>query len=276
MTARPGKAGEVCRAELVAVLLTKQSSDEGAEMGIPGVVTGPAAGQQVVGVEPGLDLQFLDRGGKRLGEDSSITPLPLKGVRPDKKAKKKDKDELGKGNRGTETFFRNGYRAQLELTQLADNKANIMITINGVMMSVVIVSSGVLSGQQMWLLGPAIMLLLTCLASTVYAVLAARPQIDSHSRAREITGDDVRSGRGVLLFFGNFTQISEEDYVALMLETLDDKTRIYSQMAHHIYRMGEGLKRKFRLLHMSYTVFIIGLSLSITIFISSFVAFRGA
>ena len=67
----------------------------------------------------------------------------------------------------------------------------------------------------------------------------------------------------------------EDDYVALMLETLNDKTRIYSQMAHHIYRMGEGLKRKFRLLHMSYTVFIIGLSLSIAIFISSFAAFRG-
>jgi hypothetical protein len=46
-------------------------------------------------------------------------------------------------------------------------------------------------------------------------------------------------------------------------------------MAHHIYRLGEGLKRKFRLLHMSYTVFIIGLSLSIAIFISSFVVFRG-
>ena len=46
-------------------------------------------------------------------------------------------------------------------------------------------------------------------------------------------------------------------------------------MAHHIYRLGEGLKRKFRLLQMSYTVFIVGLSLSIAIFISSFVVFRG-
>jgi hypothetical protein len=47
-------------------------------------------------------------------------------------------------------------------------------------------------------------------------------------------------------------------------------------MSHHIYRLGEGLKRKFRLLQMSYTVFIIGQSLSIAIFISSFVAFHGA
>lgn len=242
-------------------------------MGVPGVVT-PSDTRQPFAIDQAFELPF-ERGGRPL--DDAKRPLPLAKLPSDKKIKKdKDKDEGAKTSRGTETFFRNGYRAQLELIQLADNKANIMITINGVMMSVVIVSSGVLSGQQLWLLGPAFTLLLTCLASTVYAVLAARPQIDSRARTQQITSEDVRSGRGILLFFGSFTQIKEDDYVALMLETLKDKDRIYSQMAHHIYRMGEGLKRKFCLLHMSYTVFIIGLSLSIAIFISSFVAFRGA
>ena len=242
-------------------------------MGVPGIVTTPSEARQAFAVDQALELPF-ERGGRRL-EDAKPVSLPLAGIPLEKKSKNKDKDEA-KGSRSTETFFRNGYRAQLELTQLADNKANIMITINGVMMSVVIVSSGIMSGQQLWLLGPAFALLLTCLASTVYAVLAARPQIDSRARTEQITSDDVRSGRGILLFFGSFTQIKEDEYVALMLETLDDKKRIYSQMAHHIYRLGEGLKRKFRLLHMSYTVFIIGLSLSIAIFISSFVAFQGA
>jgi hypothetical protein len=241
-------------------------------MGIPGIVTTPGDSRQPFAVDQAFELPY-ERGGRAL-EDVKPRPVPLAKF-PDKKAKKKDKEEA-KGSRGTETFFRNGYRAQLELTQLADNKANIMITINGVMMSVVIVSSGVLSGQQLWLLAPAFVLLLTCLASTVYAVLAARPQIDSGRHAEQITGDDVRNGRGILLFFGNFTQISEDDYVALMLETLKEKNRVYSQMAQHIYRLGEGLRRKFRLLHMSYTVFMIGLSLSIAIFISSFIAFRGA
>jgi hypothetical protein len=248
-------------------------SSVGVIMGIPGIVTTPGDSRQPFAVDQAFEVPY-ERGGRAL-DDGRPRPLPLAKF-PDKKGKKKDKEEPSKGSRGTETFFRNGYRAQLELTQLADNKANIMITINGVMMSVVIVSSGVLSGQQLWLLGPAFVLLLTCLASTVYAVLAARPQIDSGRHGAEVTGDDVRNGRGILLFFGNFTQISEEDYVALMLETLKDKTRVYSQMAHHIYRMGEGLRRKFRLLHMSYTVFIIGLSLSIAIFISSFLVFRGA
>lgn len=241
-------------------------------MGVPGIVTTPGE-RQAFAVDQAFELPF-ERGGRRL-DDGKPVPLPL-GKLPAAKKIKKDKGERTKASRGTETFFRNGYRAQLELTQLADNKANIMITINGVMMSVVIVSSGILSGQQLWLLSPAFALLLTCLASTIYAVLAARPQIDSRARTEPFTSEDVRSGRGILLFFGSFTQIGEDDYVKLMLETLNDKERIYSQMAHHIYRLGEGLKRKFRLLHMSYTVFIVGLSLSIAIFISSFVAFRGA
>jgi hypothetical protein len=252
----------------------RRSNKVGVIMGIPGIVTTPGDSRQPFAVDHAFELPY-ERGGRPLDEGKPRS-LPLAKFPSGKKNKKKEKEEEAKGSRGTETFFRNGYRAQLELTQLADNKANIMITINGVMMSVVIVSSGVLSGQQLWLLGPAFVLLLTCLASTVYAVLAARPQIDSGRRAEQITGDDVRNGRGILLFFGNFTQISEDDYVALMLETLKDKKRIYSQMAHHIYRLGEGLKRKFRLLHMSYTVFIIGLSLSIAIFISSFVVFRSA
>jgi hypothetical protein len=242
-------------------------------MGVPGIVSALNEPRQPFGLDQAIDRPF-ERGGWPLDEGKP-RPLPLTKLPSDKKERKKDKAQETKGNRGTETFFRNGYRAQLELTQLADNKANIMITINGVMMSVVIVSSGVLSGQQFWLLGPAFVLLLTCLASTIYAVLAARPQIDSRSSSEPITREDVRNGRGMLLFFGNFTQVREDDYVALMLETLEDKKRVYSQMAHHIYRMGEGLKRKFRLLHMSYTVFIIGLSLSIAIFISSFVALRG-
>jgi Family of unknown function (DUF5706) len=234
-------------------------------MGIPGIVTTPGDSRQPFAVDQAIEFPY-ERGGRPLDEGMPrLAKLP---------SGKKNKD--GKESRSTETFFRNGYRAQLELTQLADNKANIMITINGVMMSVVIVSSGVLSGAQLWLMGPAFVLLLTCLASTVYAVLAARPQIDSRQGADRITGDDVRNGRGILLFFGNFTQIGEDDYVALMLETLKDKKRIHSQMAHHIYRLGEGLRRKFRLLHMSYTVFIVGLSLSIAIFISSFIAFRAA
>jgi hypothetical protein len=244
----------------------------GVLMGVPGIVTTPSDSRQPFGVDQTLDFRF-ERGGRPL-EDSKPIPLPLK-LPSDKKEKKKDKGET-KGSRGTETFFRNGYKAQLELTKLADNKANIMISINGIMMSVIIVSSGALSGQKLWLLGPAFALLLTCLASTIYAVLAARPHIDSRARTDKMTSEDVRSGRGILLFFGSFTQMKEDDYVTLMLETMDDKKRIYSQMSHHIYRLGEGLKRKFRLLQMSYTVFIIGLSLSIAIFILSFVAFHGA
>jgi hypothetical protein len=239
-------------------------------MGVPGIVTTPGEARHPFAVDQAIEMPLIERGGRRLDEVKPV-PLPLTKL-PSGKGKKKDKEK--KTGRGVETFFRNGYKAQLELTQLADNKANIMITINGVMMSVVIVSSGILAGQQIWLLGPAFVLLLTCLASTVYAVLAARPQIDSRSGNKPMTSEDVRNGRGILLFFGNFTQFSEDDYVGLMLETLEDKKRIYSQMAHHIYRLGEGLKRKFRLLHMSYTVFIIGLSLSIVSFISSFLVFR--
>jgi len=54
-------------------------------------------------------------------------------------AYKKKKKGLG-STRGVETLFRSAYRVQMELTSLADNKANMMISINGIIISIIIAS----------------------------------------------------------------------------------------------------------------------------------------
>ena len=44
-------------------------------------------------------------------------------------------------SKGVETMFRNAYRAQLDLISLAATKANIMISLNGFIVSILMVSS---------------------------------------------------------------------------------------------------------------------------------------
>ena len=102
---------------------------------------------------------------------------------------------------------------------------------------------------------PTAVLLLGCLTSLVFAVLAARLRI---SRAM-ISLEDARSGRANILFFGNFVAISQEDDVEGMQALMRDTDLVYLNMIRDIYNLGGVLERKFRLLRVSYTAFMIGL-----------------
>jgi hypothetical protein len=126
----------------------------------------------------------------------------------DKDKRKKDKEKEAQYGRAVETLFRSAYSTHLGLTSMADGKANIMITINGLVMSVLLASVSPRIDNQEWLLAPTVVLLLSCLASLICAVLAVRPRI----RPTEITLESVRAERSNILFFGNYTSLDETDF----------------------------------------------------------------
>ena len=169
--------------------------------------------------------------------------------------------------RGVETMFRTSYRVHMDLSSLADTKANIMISINGIIISIIIASISPKIDSNPWLLVPTSILLLTCLVSIVYAVRSARPRVSSDL----VSLDDVRQNRANILFFGHFVNLSQEDYLTGMMELLNQPDVLYSQMMRDIYGLGSVLKRKFELLRVSYTVFMVGLTIGILLFILVYV-----
>lgn len=183
-----------------------------------------------------------------------------------KKNEKKEKKEKTNYARGIETMFRTSYRTHIDMSGLADAKANIMITINGLIMSILLASIAPGIDTNRYLLIPTSVLLVTCLSSMIFAILAARPRVSS----RVITLDQVRSSAANILFFGNFVSLSEPDYIRGMHELLQDPDRLYTNMMKDIYSLGSVLERKFRLLHRSYTIFMIGLIVGIVLFIVAF------
>ena len=70
--------------------------------------------------------------------------------------------------RGVETMFRTSYREQLDLTALADKKANIMISVNGLIMSMTFAFGGVIIGSKPWLVTPFGALATTALVSIFF------------------------------------------------------------------------------------------------------------
>lgn len=178
-------------------------------------------------------------------------------------SKKKGSKKKGSGSRGIETMFRTSYRTHIDLSSLADTKANIMISINGIIVSVVIAAISPKIDTNAWLFLPTAVLLLACLCSLVFAILSARPRVSQEV----VSLEDVRSDRKNILFFGNFVNMTKDDYELGMKELMANPERLYSNMVRDIYSLGGVLERKFRLLRTSYTIFMFGLSIGVVLYI---------
>ena len=187
--------------------------------------------------------------------------------RPKKKKKKKKKGRFG-SDRGIETMFRTSYRTHLDLSALADTKANIMISINGIVMSIILASISPKIDANPWLVIPTSVLLIGCMASMVFAILAARPRVSSQI----VTLDDVRGNRSNILFFGNFVNMTEGDFVIGMSELLQNTEQLYVNMMRDLYSLGGVLSRKFALLRTSYTIFMWALMVGVTLYIGVFIS----
>ena len=169
-------------------------------------------------------------------------------------------------NRGVETMFRAAYRVQMELTALADNKANMMISINGIIISIIIAAVSPKLDANPWLILPSTVFLVGTLISIVFSILAARPRIST----QPITLQDLENSKGNILFFGNFANLSPDHFQQGMLELMQDRRVMYETMIDNIYGIGVVLKKKFALLKVAYTCFMMALVLGVLSFVGVF------
>ena len=190
-----------------------------------------------------------------------------KNKKKNKKDKKKPERATLGTSRGIETMFRTSYRVNMDLSALADAKSNMIMGVNSIVISVILAGLSSKIDANPRLLLPTSVLLVGCLISMTYAVLAARPRVSS----RVITLEDVRQNRANILFFGNFVHLSQADYIQGMTELLQNTDQLYYNMIRDIYGLGSVLQKKFRLLRISYTVFMIALIAGVLAFIVTFI-----
>ena len=175
-----------------------------------------------------------------------------------KKIKKnKNKKELG-SSRGIETMFRSAYRAQLDLTALAATKANIMISLNGLILSVLTLSGPFVLVAEPMFTAPIAVFLATCLASIIFAVLAAQP----HFKKSTSTIDEFKKDQANILVFDQFSSLDIGEHSKVMTGLLRNNKRVYKNMSRQLYLLGTDAHRKYGLLKCSYMAFLIGLTVS--------------
>lgn len=176
---------------------------------------------------------------------------------------KLDKEKELKPTRGIETMFRITSKNHLTLSGMADNKANIMISVNSIILSIILTVLFRKFTEAPQLVIPGIALTTTSLATIVFAILATRPNISKG----KFTEDDIRHRRTNLLFFGNFHGMGLDNYLWGMKEMMKDGEYLYNSLIKDIYFLGVVLGAKYRLLRISYTIFMFGLIISIILFV---------
>jgi len=167
--------------------------------------------------------------------------------------------------RAAQTYFRANYRNHINLSSIADNKANIMISVNSILISIIItlLTYRNITQTDPKVLMPAVIFVLTGMASLVFAILSARPKVTQLNPA----GTEPEKVKRNILFFGNFVQLPLEEYEQALDAVLRDGQLLYGNMARDIYHLGQVLAKKYRYLTLSYNIFMAGLITSVLSFL---------
>ncbi|WP_179338714.1 Pycsar system effector family protein [Winogradskyella ludwigii] len=186
----------------------------------------------------------------------------------DKEALKQLKKKLAKvaprSERGVETLFRLLSKNQYTLNTMIDTKSNILISINALILSLILGTVMNQLSEDPHLIYPVIMILFTNLTSIAFAIFATRPEL--------VHG---KSEANNLMFYGNFQEMEEEEYVNSVTNLMNEGDELYKTIAKDTYHLGKTIDRKFKLLRKSFNIFLIGIILSVIAFIACHALFGG-
>jgi hypothetical protein len=200
-----------------------------------------------------------------IGKDLNLDPARFKEL------KKKLKKVEGRPDRGIETMFRLTSRNHLQLSAIADSKANILISVNAIIISIII--SGLIKAldNHPHLVIPTFMILAINVITIVFSIIALRPNVSKGKFTRK----DIEEKNTNLLFFGNFHGMDRADYKWGMMEMLNDSNYLYSSLIDDIYFLGKVLGKKYKYLRLSYNIFMYGIIVAVVAFVITNLIYLG-
>ena len=166
----------------------------------------------------------------------------------------------GNPERGIETWFRLASKNMYTRLQIVDTKANILITSNAIIISVVLGTLYTRLDDDPHLIFAVGGLIITNVISISYAILATLPQSwNKYVNDEESKVED-------LLSFDDIHRKSLKEYSNSVLSVLERGETLYPSIITDIYRLGVTLARKYRLIRTSYLTFLYGIIVSTALF----------
>ena len=170
-------------------------------------------------------------------------------------------------SRGVESMFRLTARNQINLSSIADNKSNILISVNAIMMSITMSVLVTRFEEVPNIILPTLILLVSCLITIIFAILSTRPHVSGGT----FNTEDIKKNKVNLLFFGNFYNMKLDDYEWAIEELMENDKNLYKTMIKDQFSLGEVLAKKYKLLRKAYNVFMVGIIISVIAFVLAFI-----
>lgn len=188
--------------------------------------------------------------------------LKLKLKTEELKAKYKAQYKNDSPERGIQTFYRTALRNHIKLSDIADTKANILLSVNAIIISLVLANLISKLDTNPYLVYPTAIFTLSSVISMILSIIATRPNVTSG----EFTKEDVINKNVNLTFFGNFHKMKLEEFEWAISELLKDKDYVYNSLTKDLYFLGKVLERKYRILRITYSIFMTGIIISVIAF----------
>ncbi|NJB83054.1 Pycsar system effector family protein [Wenyingzhuangia aestuarii] len=186
--------------------------------------------------------------------------------REKKKAKSVEKENKPstKADKTIETMYRVTLRNHIKLSDIADAKANILLSVNAIILSLALSNlfPKLDKADNHYLIVPTLIFLLTAVTSMIFAIISTRPKVTSGT----FTQEDIDNKKVNLLFFGNFYKMPLEVFDKGIFTLMDDREYLYKSLNKDLYFLGIVLARKYRLLRVTYTIFMVGIIASVIAF----------
>ena len=218
------------------------------------------------------NIESIKKKMKGTSQENTSETLLLEDGAGNKKKDQGGKKQSGFITKGIQTMLRLTSENHMRLSEMADSKANILISVNAIIISLILSVLMRKIEVDRHLTIPTMIFLATSLVTIVLSILATRPKITNGNFTRE----DILNRKTNLLFFGNFFKSELEEYRWGMNTMMRDPNYLYGVLVDDIYYLGKVLGRKYRLVRIAYSVFMIGILVSAFAFIIAIAFNRSA
>lgn len=176
------------------------------------------------------------------------------------KKEKKEKKKKSGISKQTINIIRTTQRNNIDLTAIADNKANVLLSLNAIIIAalipIVIANLDIIFEKM--LIIPLMVLAVTSFITIYLAASVLKPS--NFDRMRSSANPDSESSP---FFFGNFYQMEAEEYFEFIKSSLNDPKDLKAHLAQDLYYIGKRLGEKMSYVRQAYNIFTVGILLTL-------------
>ena len=168
--------------------------------------------------------------------------------------------KMDKSSKEVINIIRTTQRNNIELTAIADNKANVLMSLNAVMIAAI--TPMVLANVDI-VLSRFLYIPLLILAATCFATIYICTQVLKPSRFEDLRDDDDGEEEFSPFFFGNFFNMKPNDFFLYMKKSLAEPEQIKKHLAKDLFYVGRRLGVKMKNMRLAFNIFLVGIFLTL-------------